>query len=61
MKQSRTIMGMPVVVEVVDLNITEEVFEEIFNYLISIDERFSPYKKLNPKPALDSTVAKYGG
>ncbi len=38
-------MGMPVVVEVVDLNITEEVFEEIFNYLISIDERFSPYKK----------------
>ncbi|MEI8174897.1 MAG: FAD:protein FMN transferase [bacterium] len=45
MKQSRTIMGMPVVVEVVDLNITEEVFEEIFNYLISIDERFSPYKK----------------
>lgn len=38
-------MGMPVVIEIVDSNATEEVFEEVFDYLISIDERFSPYKK----------------
>ena len=45
MKEERTIMGMPVVIEIVDKNATKEIFEEVFNYLISIDERFSPYKK----------------
>ena len=38
-------MGMPVIIEIVDSNVTTEVFEEVFNYLISIDERFSVYKK----------------
>lgn len=45
MKENRTIMGMPVVIEINDPNVTREVFEEVFNYLISIDERFSTYKK----------------
>lgn len=36
---------MPVNIEIIDSNATEEVFEEVFNYLISIDERFSIYKK----------------
>ena len=36
---------MPVVVEIVDSNVTDEIFEEIFDYLISVDERFSTYKK----------------
>lgn len=38
-------MGMPVKIEIVDLHVTAEVFEEIFNYLVSVDERFSVYKK----------------
>ena len=45
MREIRTIMSMPVVVEIVDQGATGEVFEEIFNYLISIDNRFSVYKK----------------
>lgn len=45
MKKNKTIMGMPVIIKINDSNVTEEVFEEIFNYLISIDERFSTYKK----------------
>ncbi len=36
---------MPAKIEIIDSNATKEVFEEIFNYLISIDEHFSTYKK----------------
>ena len=45
MKQNRTIMSMPVTIEIVDSNATEKVFEDIFNYLIRADERFSTFKK----------------
>ena len=38
-------MGMPVIIEIIDSNVTSEVFKEVFDYLISIDERFSTYKK----------------
>lgn len=38
-------MGMSVIIEIIDSNATVEVFDEIFNYLISIDERFSTYKE----------------
>lgn len=36
---------MPVIVEVIDPKVTEEIFEEIFNYFIYIDNTFSPFKK----------------
>lgn len=36
---------MSVVIEINDSNATLRVFEEIFDYLISVDERFSTYKK----------------
>lgn len=45
MKENRIIMGMPAVIEIVDSKATEKVFKEIFDYLISVDERFSTYKK----------------
>jgi FAD:protein FMN transferase len=45
MKENRIIMGMPVTIEIADLNAEIEVFEEVFDYLISVDERFSVYKK----------------
>lgn len=38
-------MGMLAVVEIVDLNATDRIFEEVFDYLVSADERFSTYKK----------------
>lgn len=44
MKKQKTIMAMPVIVEIVDDNINEEIFEKVFDYLISVDEKFSPYK-----------------
>lgn len=45
MKENRTIMGMPAVIEIIDSKVKPEVFKEIFDYLISVDERFSTYKK----------------
>lgn len=36
---------MPVIIEIIDSNVTTDVFEEVFTYLISVDERFSTYKK----------------
>ena len=45
MKENRSIMAMPVVIEIVDSDATQEVFEEVFSYLRSIDERFSVFKK----------------
>ena len=38
-------MAMPVVIDIADKNINDSVFEEIFNYLRYIDEKFSTYKK----------------
>ena len=45
MKQERIIMTMPTVVDIADVGATQEIFDEVFNYLVSIDERFSVYKK----------------
>lgn len=38
-------MDMPVIVEVVDFQVTEKVFDEVFNYFTYIDNTFSPFKK----------------
>lgn len=38
-------MGMLATILVADSKITKEILEEIFNYLVSVDERFSTYKK----------------
>lgn len=37
-------MGMPTTVEIVDTAATQASLDEIFNYFISVDERFSTYK-----------------
>ncbi len=37
-------MGMPITVEIVDASVTDAVFEEVFTYFTSVDERFSTYK-----------------
>jgi thiamine biosynthesis lipoprotein len=45
MKKFRIIMDMPVIIEVVDPQVTEKIFEEVFNYFTYIDNTFSPFKK----------------
>jgi FAD:protein FMN transferase len=45
MKENRTIMGMPAIVEIIDQGVTTDDFAEVFDYWISVDERFSVYKK----------------
>lgn len=60
MKQARTIMGMPVVIEVIDDTITEEVFEKVFTYLQYVDRTFSPYKADSEVSAINAhTVLPY--
>ena len=44
MKETRIIMGMPVVIEVVDHGLSLDAFEAVFAYLVAVDERFSTYK-----------------
>ena len=38
-------MDMPVIIEVVDPQVTEKTFEKVFNYFTYIDNTFSPFKK----------------
>ena len=45
MKQIRAVMGMPVAIEIVDADVSSEVFEEAFGYLTYVDETFSPFKE----------------
>lgn len=44
MKQTRLIMGMPITIEIVD-RYSSSLFESVFTYFRSIDNRFSTYKK----------------
>jgi thiamine biosynthesis lipoprotein len=44
MKETRILMGMPVTVEIVDAQATQESLDAVFDYLESIDETFSTYK-----------------
>jgi thiamine biosynthesis lipoprotein len=44
MKQTRLIMGMPVILEVVDSDVTSEAFEKVFDYFGYVDRKFSTYK-----------------
>lgn len=45
MKKQKNIMGMPVVINIVDKNATNEDVNDVFSYLHYIDEKFSTYKK----------------
>jgi thiamine biosynthesis lipoprotein len=45
MKKQAVIMGMPVTVQIVDSNATDEDIQEVFAYFNYIDKKFSTYKK----------------
>ncbi len=44
MKQTRILMGMPVMIEVIDPSVTESHINDIYIYFEYIDEKFSTYK-----------------
>ncbi|MBI1255832.1 MAG: FAD:protein FMN transferase [Chloroflexi bacterium] len=44
MKQTRLMMGMPIIVEVVDASVTTEAFDQVFDYFAYVDAKFSTYK-----------------
>jgi thiamine biosynthesis lipoprotein len=46
-------MGMPIILEVVDARVTEEVFTEVFDYFTYVDEKFSTYKDSSEITALN--------
>ena len=45
MKQLQLLMGMPIIVEVVDPNVTEAAIENVFAYFRYVDDTFSTYKE----------------
>jgi len=45
MKQTRSLMGMHITIEVVDRHVTREDIDALYVYSTSIDMTFSPYKK----------------
>ena len=47
-------MGMPITVEIIDSHATEEIFKEVFDYFVHIDERFSTYKDTSEISAINS-------
>ena len=44
MKQTRIIMGMPVIIEVVDPGVTAQNLDSVFAYFEYVDRKFSTYK-----------------
>ncbi len=44
MQQTRIMMGMPITVEIVDSQVTEDAFKKVFDYFNYVDEKFSTYK-----------------
>lgn len=45
MIETRTMMGMTVTVEIVDNNATQKEIEKVYDYLTTVDEKFSTYKE----------------
>ena len=44
MKEIRSLMGMTIVVEIVDVSATQEAIDKVFEYFKYIDEKFSVFK-----------------
>jgi thiamine biosynthesis lipoprotein len=47
MKQTKLIMGMPITLEIVDEHVSGKDFHDIFAFFRTVDQKFSPYKKLS--------------
>lgn len=53
MQETRIIMNMPVIVEVIDPDVTQEILNAVFDYFHYIEEKFSIYKKSSEISAIN--------
>src|SRR5262245_25189308 len=57
MKQTRVLMGMPITIQIAELNggpkPTEAIFDRVFQYFDHIDQKFSTYKKTSEISAIN--------
>lgn len=53
MKQTRALMGMPISVEIADANVTEEIFDRVYEYFKHVDDTFSTYKSTSEITAIN--------
>lgn len=54
MKQTRLLMGMPITIDIIDITVTTDIFDEVFDYFKNIDEKFSPFKKTSEVSAINA-------
>ena len=54
MRQIKFIMGMPIIVEIIDIQASAEIFNKVFDYFTYIDETFSPFKNSSELSALNN-------
>ena len=55
MKRLEHIMGMPIIVNLPGLDKQDKLFDQVFNYFRSIDQRFSPYIKTSEVTRINHT------
>jgi thiamine biosynthesis lipoprotein len=60
MKQTRILMGMPITIEIVDPQATDDIFNEVYNYFTHIDKKFSTYKSASEITAINSGALALG-
>ena len=58
MKQIQIIMGTPVIVEIVDKEGKQELFDEVFDYFRYVDDKFSTYKSTSEITAINDKKLK---
>ena len=56
MKQTQLIMGMPITLEVVDGDVTEKDFKDVFTYFRYVDDLCSTYKKTSEISQINTKI-----
>ena len=51
-------MGTPVIIEIIDKETKQELFDEVFNYFKYVDEKFSTYKETSEITAINNNKIK---
>lgn len=54
MKQARIIMGTPIIIEIIDKEAKQKLFDEVFDYFRYVDEKFSTYKSESEISAINN-------
>lgn len=58
MKQTKILMDMPITVEIVDKSVTENIFDKVFEYFKTVDDKFSTYKKNSEISLINAGIVK---